>query len=501
MPIPQNLCVDVSQARPDAAGILLSLIHSQITLTSTTSAGPVPTQRARSDDSNGRIQPSKSNGRNKPIVLPEVMDVEGVKANAIVVANPKAAELVSSTGSAPDSRLDENLGKVAVLKTLCAIFGLGDTSLNFNRGSYSAAAVRDKLGARLEGMTFDEVDRVPDALGEKEADLLDLLHHSPPTDIHLLFDTLLPCLISFDAMSKAFMVVSSTLTFCGYLFQRAFPRSGDAFYRLSSSKDYPSFLHQLCHLDKIPHVAKILNAFIGSDVRDQDRVGILLGIKEFMNRDNLHPPPNYPSNRFIYLLSALSFLPSPPSHGSTRQYTTLHLSECLTILNAYKHNPILAAGLLSLPDSPSQSPVPQRSLSRISNYGLASNSMCGGGAIIPSVPAMEVSAAFLVLASIVRAGVPIDHRLVEELLDQRGGTFMKIIMDERCPGFLQKAFAAFVASVLGADLGTSGDGEGMRNGQVKGLSSAAGAILKWFMGDALRVVRHIKRDKMLKLDL
>ena len=305
----------------------------------------------------------------------------------------------------------------------------------------------------------------------------------------------------------------AVLVYLGKIFMKVLPK--DSFTRLSSSKEFPPILSQISSmgLEKIPYIAKIINAFMGPDTGDSDRVKILLNMKSLVNLGSqnfnginqfqkINSRNTYTSsektrgsdNPFIFLLCAMQLLQTDPekmpkqtnpnlnsyldtksSHYAayttqTTQCMTLLLSECLTIINTHRR----AAVQGTIFTNP--------------------------GAIL------EVSAALHILAHLAKGSGSNNHStntenysdeqnqedlynhssavgyipdgVVGDVIDAQGKGFLRAILHHSCPSSLQKAYIAFLAAVL--------ESVSDKHPQAKAAREAAGGLLKWVGDDVLR---------------
>ncbi|KAJ3114411.1 spermatogenesis-associated protein 4 [Phlyctochytrium bullatum] len=318
------------------------------------------------------------------------------KGDAIVLANPKAAAQLlggTSTGEQPKD-FEEHMGKVALIKVICNLFGFTDQHMSFNRSTFAVPACREKLAWRMDGLTHEDLDRLPSLLAKKDRELTAILQHSPPSDFQALFEVLLPCVANFAAKSRIFCATVTILVHIGRLMSRVFAK--DAFHRFAASKDYPTLLSQIAAsasgvgLDRVFDIARIVLAFTGTTpgaarttgatvcgpAGDSERVRFLLGVKSAVNASGAMMQPvaagivvtagggasggagsGDPGNPFIFLLCAMEDIAFheaveaaatspdiglagpesiPQSLWLQSQYATLILSECLTTINTHR---------------------------------------------------------------------------------------------------------------------------------------------------------------------
>ncbi|TPX70633.1 hypothetical protein SpCBS45565_g01700 [Spizellomyces sp. 'palustris'] len=444
--VPRGMSEDVSQAKPDSVGLLLMVLYSHV---------------SKKKEANS-VLPTLKASNSYGVEADEVFQPSQVDGSGFAMIDASPGQILTGGTHVKEGLEDhENLGKGAIVRVLLKALSIHDPSITFNRSGFSATQIRDRLCEHIESMSSNEVHRIEIILMGKEREIVEILQHSPPNDISMLLDILITCIASYDAVDKVFVAASCTLQFFGLALQHAFSSRGAAYQHLCSAKEFPSLVHQLSNphtISKIPHIVAIFHQYMGTNLRDEERVRFWLEIKAAMSRDTLPtstitiggiPSTNQsvPStcNPFIFILAALSFLPNLRElHGPNRQLTTLHLSECLTVINTHRRS--LQAPILN-----------------------------------PTMPA-ELPAAVLILAFLVREiGVVLDDPLLGNVMECIG----KAVMGRRCSSAVQKAFVAFVAA--GAQAAANrGDDVDTGLGKETMVKAAAG-VLKWFMGDSLRV--------------
>ena len=116
-------------------------------------------------------------------------------------------------------------------------------------------------------------------------------------------------------------------------------------------------------------------------------------------------------------------------HSASSQYTTMHLSECMTVINSYQNQS-------------------EMRMSQIfeNNHSRGQNEL--GFDHLPTILSLEVSACLHILSSLIQSGILLEHPMLFNLASTTGSIFSKIVCSERCALHLQKAYCYFVYSVL-----------------------------------------------------
>ncbi|KAJ3331639.1 hypothetical protein HDU76_002646 [Blyttiomyces sp. JEL0837] len=471
--------------------------------------------------------------------------------SSIVITNPKAAQLLQSSQTTSESTkdFDEHMGKVAVLRLLCGIFGITDTHMSFSRSSFAVLLCREKLMMRFDSMSTEEMAVLPQQLREKERDLTMMMHHSPPTDIQLIFETFLPCITNFAADTKVLngsfricvfykkegfanellpIVAAHTTVFLGTIMQKVFPR--DCYARLTSSREFPQLLSQVSTAtpEKVPFVAKVIRSYMPTSMPDAEKVRALLYLKNIINSNSTmtkfmglptSPAPSSDTgNPFIYFLCAIQLdeamehpeitlhnrfpLSSKDGLGSdvgksmsSSQYTTLLLSECLTVVNTYRR---VAAqgGLFASPSAVTEVAAAMHLLASLAKHGSVTqqnDSSAGRQAQTSNQDDYaklgrektflrsdsDSSSLTLTDSSTISSAVGlIPDGVAGDIVDAHGKGYLRAILHPGCPPYLQKAYIAFLAAVLNE----IGEGHPL----AKMTREAAGGVLKWVGDDVLR---------------
>ncbi|KAI9203728.1 uncharacterized protein BJ171DRAFT_599952 [Polychytrium aggregatum] len=482
IPIPRELAQAVSQSKPDSAVNLLSLLFTHLysrkraSRASSSSASP---QRTISpsvlDDQLSGIEPyvRSSSPPNNPGAAPQKVaassnrKVAGDPKCNISIINPDGANyFLGKTPNTNDAPVDvpalrdaDDFGRVSVLKILFTSFGIVDPNISFNRGSIQTNALRERLSSRIESMSKDELERTLSQMGSKEKDFVLALQHSLPSDSNLIFEIILPAVASFSAMTKIFNAFVSVLCFFGAVFQVAFNR--DSFQRLSQARDYNHLIHQLkaSSIEKFPYVASIVQSFMNSHMSDQEKARVLLTLKSQMTQPSStkgHATlsiPTSPQSLFLLFLCSLLYCDQNKhtNFQSQAQYTTLHLSECLTFINTH------------------------RRLYR------RTNAVSGSIPVLLSSPCemLEISAALLIMAALIRHGIQISDELLTELIDESDSSGLKsCLASPHCPTHFLKAWMRFVTSVL--------ESRQFDSPVMAGARSAIASFLRWAPDEVLR---------------
>ncbi|KAI9360368.1 hypothetical protein DFJ73DRAFT_815433 [Zopfochytrium polystomum] len=529
--------------------------------------------------------------------------VPKTNAPAVVLVHSKSA---FHTLHSSDKDLEEYIGKIAILKVICSLFGVQEQQMSFGRSSFSSAVCRDKLLVRLDAFSGQEISELPATIMAKERELALVIQHSPPSDVLLLYDTLLPALVAFAADSSILNAAATILVIIADLLHLHSPTKDLIFQRFTASKDFAALLtHTMsANLTKMPAVARILLAFMGPDLADAEKVKMLLQIKgwasaasstsaKFPAGSNVGagtiggnvgangggkgfgvvsdsnsasvlpvglPRVSESGNRFILFMCAQEMLDSralamensegevrgkrdgcqstqdlenmeavhtdedggpsiPDAVYPTNQFTTLVLSECLTVINTHRRHAsqgkcsmlfssifstyeLSAAFLLLAKLAKSENPTrvqdrkgqkwgelrPENSVpskddgirlereaqSRPTNSGrVHSRSGLREEASIGHVPTGVIESLFSGLTHAEYAAT-----LAGNQGDGRSGGFMRVIMHQDCPSHLQKAFIYLVAVILQV--------VGEAHSVTRIAREAAVAILKWVADDVLR---------------
>ncbi|KAJ3191716.1 hypothetical protein HK101_007488, partial [Irineochytrium annulatum] len=378
-------------------------------------------------------------------------------------------------------------------------------------------------------MDADEAGKVNGALMAKEREFLAILQHSPPSDLTMLLDTLLPCVTSFSSTSRVFIVGVQCMVFFGKLLHRLQPK--DSFSRLLSAKEHVTLLSQVsaAHSQRIPFIARILDAFIGPGASDSERIRTLLTIKSFVNAAaagqdtvNAQGGPNASSasgaggassngqsgespNAFVFLLCALETVRSKPvgprtnredglppaipqpgnnnnnnNSNTNSQHITLILSECLTVINTHRRS-ASTGQIFGSAGAIMEMCAAIHLLSLLAESAAQSRHAQQSTSDDEHSPVTDVD----------EGRTPSPHRkppstavgmipdnVAGDVIDAEGKGLLRAVMHYDCPACLQKAYVRFLAGVLAV----------VRDGHplVKAAREAAGGVLKWITDDVLR---------------
>eukprot|EP00842_Homolaphlyctis_polyrhiza_P001482 jgi/Hompol1/2334/HPOL_002176-RA len=333
------------------------------------------------------------------------------------------------------------------------------------------------LSYKIESGHRYEPDVVLGFLQEKTPELMACIQQSPPLDFQLVFDTILPCIVNYASATKVFKAMSTVMYFLGDLCCHVL-NPGESYRRLTNARDFNSLIQQLSlpTMDKIPIIARIIHGFMGPNIAESERVRYFLDIKAIMNREKVQSPliqsKSASGSEFIFFLASFNSIDDYPLHSSQYQFTVFHLSECLTIINAFKGTGQGNALLLSSMNVPS----------------IASDISANPGITILStadLPALEVSAALHIVASIIRAGVPLEHQIMTDVVDSALRTFLKIVINPQCSSHLQKSYVNVVVALL-ETLPIDSPRESFEHILLKDLLGVVNSLLKWFSGEPLR---------------
>ncbi|KAJ3286870.1 spermatogenesis-associated protein 4 [Rhizoclosmatium sp. JEL0117] len=422
--------------------------------------------------------------------------------NASAIENPNESKVYSLTSvggtTTEAASLDEHLGKVAVLKVLCGLFGITDQQVSFSRSCFATLLCREKLIGKFDAISSEDIDLLPKVLENKEKEFTPILQLSPPSDIQLLFEVLIPCVINFASDTKVLHMATAISCYFASLLQNI--SSKEASNRITQIKEVSLLLSKITSSpEKIPFVARILNAFVGPDTPDSEKVRAFLFIKNAVysalasrnvsvsgsNTGSFVGAVTHAStftdtgNPFISLLCAVQLESSskkaqdskqPTSfeemdHVKPSQHITLLLSECLTVVNT--HRRAAEQGIIfSTPSSVVEVCAALHLLAHLASQPNPKHFESSED-IQHDKPVRFKTGAVGVLPD----GVAGD------IIGQERG-FLRAVMFQNCPPSLQKAYVAFLASVLKNTDESHNFATLARN--------AAGCVLKAVSGDVLR---------------
>ncbi|KAJ3122114.1 spermatogenesis-associated protein 4 [Physocladia obscura] len=516
----KELVDDVMRSKAEAGAVALGIVHHHVIKSGSGPLGIIqtagttlppqqnPSKVKQAHNTKPKTSKKDSLYQYEPV---EMVDLQGnlIKKQSkaspngdIVINNSKAASQFLSgiekvdkeqhdekcLLSAPDiPSSDENLGKIAVLKILCSMFGISDSQITFGRFLFMPSVCREKLTNKFDVISSDDIERLPSLLATKENELLSILQYSPPGDIALLFEVLLPCIISFAADTKVLHVATTLTVYFGKILQDVSP-TNDAFNRLSQIKEFSALMSCIVTFDeKIPFVARILNAFINEKTSDGEKVRIFLAIKNMLQTSIYkHISTNGACSSgvvatvtsssnvadatgmiFIRLLCAMQLesgtnnfvrrkmnidtresshnktegqklcnttdsleIKSDNTNSSQQQHITLILSECLTVLNTHRK----AAELGSLFLHPSLVLDVCAALHLLSSLATKLESISDTN--FENFGRLESSA----------IGFLPDGVAGDVIGRERG--YLRAVTLTNCPSNLQKAYTSFVTSVL-----------------------------------------------------
>ncbi|KAJ3062770.1 spermatogenesis-associated protein 4 [Podochytrium sp. JEL0797] len=169
----------------------------------------------------------------------------GISAVLVVGAGGLGQEGVSrlstSVATGYESAAAEfDLGKVVVLKVLCALFGITDQHVSFSRSSLAIMLCRGKLIGKFDSINSIDLDAIPKVLEKKEIFIT-------------YFATLLQSTLK-EACPRILQIKEMSLLLA----------------RISSTPE------------KIPFIARILNAFVGPETSDAEKVRVFLHVKSIV---------------------------------------------------------------------------------------------------------------------------------------------------------------------------------------------------------------------------
>ena len=183
-------------------------------------------------------------------------------------------------------------------------------------------------------------------------------------------------------------------------------------------------------------------------------------------------------SEFIFFLCSFNANRDYSLHTSTFQFTIFHLSECLAIINSFKGYGQSNALLLS----------------SFNVSSIASDINANPDVTILSTAdllALEVSATLHIAASITRAGVPLEHKIMKDMIESALSTFIKVVVNPQCSAHLQKSYVNLVVSLLEI-LPENGLKDAPESIFINDLLRIMGDLLKWYTGEPLRLGIVIK---------
>ncbi|KAJ3239374.1 spermatogenesis-associated protein 4 [Chytriomyces hyalinus] len=539
----KELCDDVARSKAEAGALALGIIHHHVmksranplVMIQSNASPQTPSKIPKQQYASNRIKKSDSCfSEYDPSDPLQFQQNSGRQIGAGgIVMNSKAAshylfgndgEDMGRDGHGPHSlstsapnlftgpSLEENLGKVAVLRVLCALFGISDQSLTFGRSCFPALICKERLITKFDGIIADDMEKLPSVLANKEREFMLVLQHSPPTDIQQLLEILLPCVINFASDTKVLHVGCTLLVYFGNLIQNLSSR--DAFNRLVNAKEFsPLLTNVVSNPEKTKFVARILNAFISPDTPDSEIVRIFLFIKTtiqsaarcaamavmtgnaaslghsgFGNAGFLSGgSTGDDGNHFISLLCAFHLESnaarnkfgrrdlSEDGNAVSSQHITLILSESLTVLNTHRHAAEQGA-LFS-----SSAAVMEVCAALHLLACLASQPKIGANfkSQTPHAAYAEENLNHPLSARLSGSVGALPDGVAGDILGYERG-FLRAVMYPHCPPCLQKSFAAFLSSCLGAI--------DCRHPLAVFAQNAAGCLLKIPNEDVLRSV-------------
>ena len=393
----------------------------------------------------------------------------------LLMGSPKTHQEVDDTSSHREENTSSGL---PCTKTLFSLFLPLSPHISFVRSVYQPAVAREVLGSGFEkrpDLFYPE--SIANNLQEKKEFITDYLRlgTNNSSDFHAVCETFLPILIIHPVSSALFKSVANTLCFYGNICQQVWGGC-EAFKRLASARDFTQTIRlvSLKTMDKIPFVANLVHAFLGTGTADAECVRIFMDLKNIINESssfssgtggggnqggNSSGNPSNTSSEYLFFFAAFNAIEYHQIHSASNQLTVFHLSECLTIINSYK------------------SPLQRRSL-----LVAAEEERNASSSVISSaeIPCLEVSAMLHILSSILRCKVSL-HRLkiLSDVICSALRIFFKIVIHSACPSNIRKAYLQVLLQL-------NGSGEAAELGLQNDVFSALVFILKKFKGETLK---------------
>ncbi|KAL5033737.1 hypothetical protein RTP6_001663 [Batrachochytrium dendrobatidis] len=515
IPISKEICANVASCSSESASILLSVIYWHInnkgshpegvlattaSISSQTKKSASKTQKASSGGSSNKTRSNTSDEQEHQTALDRIlfsarqnslMENFGTESNDGL---DEPLHLNISNGYSPGklSKMNANavldtdgdpsteepvVGRVSLMRVICQIFNIADTQINFHRSTFPANTVRDIICQSIETGSRFEVNALLEILRASTPEIISAIQQSPPLDFQILFDTFLPLIVNYGSSTKVFQAATAIIYYVGDTCQYMLA-TGKSYKWLSMARDFNGVIQQISlpTMDKMPFIARILHAYLGPNISEIDRVRIFMEIKASIHKDKLQWPAtrskSSSGSEFIFFLASFNAIYNYPIHSATYQFTVLHLSECLTIINAFKRSN--QGNVLFLPLKNGSTTISDTS----ANPGVTILSTA-------DIPALEVSAALHIVAAIIRAGVPLEHRVMADVVDSSLRAFLKIVINPQCPCALQKAYMKVVVTLLEI-LPIDCLRESPEFTLLQDLLGIANTLLKWFTGEVLK---------------
>ncbi|XJO72260.1 hypothetical protein BDV3_003400 [Batrachochytrium dendrobatidis] len=517
IPISKEICANVASCSSESASILLSVIYWHInnkgshpegvlattaSISSQTKKSASKTQKASSGGSSNKTRSNTSDEQEHQTALDRIlfsarqnslMENFGTESNDGL---DEPLHLNISNGYSPGklSKMNANavldtdgdpsteepvVGRVSLMRVICQIFNIADTQINFHRSTFPANTVRDIICQSIETGSRFEVNALLEILRASTPEIISAIQQSPPLDFQILFDTFLPLIVNYGSSTKVFQAATAIIYYVGDTCQYMLA-TGKSYKWLSMARDFNGVIQQISlpTMDKMPFIARILHAYLGPNISEIDRVRIFMEIKASIHKDKLQWPAtrskSSSGSEFIFFLASFNAIYNYPIHSATYQFTVLHLSECLTIINAFKRSN--QGNVLFLPLKNGSTTISDTS----ANPGVTILSTA-------DIPALEVSAALHIVAAIIRAGVPLEHRVMADVVDSSLRAFLKIVINPQCPCALQKAYMKVVVTLLEI-LPIDCLRESPEFTLLQDLLGIANTLLKWFTGEVLKTM-------------
>ncbi|KAJ3373722.1 spermatogenesis-associated protein 4 [Kappamyces sp. JEL0680] len=478
IPITRELSYQVSSSVPKATTIVLSLIHSHVHSKSYANSQEAALSALTPTISKSQIQPSTSKlslqGQDeRPAGRPEDTDtiaqlLNPISINPVPLNSPKAS--VVNVGDEREDTTVNAAGKLACIKILFSIFISPPPNISFVRSMYQPHIARDMLLMAMEKnpMIF-KGGNLSSLLAEKSPELLGHIAQHNMSDFAAVFDTFLPLTVQLPSSSVLFQACIKTLCHFGKLCQQRLLGS-ECFRKLSTAREFVNFIRlvSLKSMDKIPFVASVVHAFLGSGATDAECVKTFLELKNAIMESHAVgsqlPMPSSPTGaEYLFFLAAFNDLECHAIHASNKQLTVFHLSECLTVINSYKTSQQRRLLLVSKDEEKNTS------CSIISTADL---------------PSLEVSAILHILASILKCKVSLQLRVLSDVVCSALRIFFKIVVHSNCPSSIRKAYVLVLLELFETR-------EASQLGIQNDIFGSLVIMMRKFKGETLRDVLYI----------
>ncbi|KAJ3209452.1 spermatogenesis-associated protein 4 [Entophlyctis luteolus] len=453
----KQLVDDVMRSKAEAGAVALGIVHHHVMKSG---SGPLAI-----------IQPNATNPQN-PAKIKQVTTAKPKTSKSEAMYQYEPVDIPERTPEHQMFRVKKD-GRIHVTNSNAALLlGLDEVAActeSKKSDLPGGSSIFDENFGKFDKLGDDDIDKLPAILTSKRADYQAVIQHSPPSDIHFLFEVLLPCIVNFPPDTKVLYV---TVNLCVYFLDliQTVQSPSDTFQKFVSFKEAAALLScVISSPEKITSVAKILSTFVShAAIPDADRMHVLLYVKNSIQLAqrgsasgaavatsgslvNLLPVCDT-VNVFIQLLCAVNFerLQGSSAQSSLQaelncsndeklldiprssQYTTLILSECLTVLNSHRRAAEQGV-LLASPSAAVDVCAALHLLSSLASEPIQGDESSAGSAENPSGMGD---------IGLLPEGVATD-------ICSDDAAFLRLARNRSSPACLQKAYGAFVAAILG----------------------------------------------------